>query len=779
MRRRRIVGAVFLLFVVFGAEAALAQQDAVRMRVEPGALGLDGVVRPGSWAGLRLVLDHLGADDRAVILRWSLSDEDGDRVVSEREATLARQRDGQVVWLYAALPAMLAPNVRFTMRCVDAQTKKVLTSTVFSPDRDRLARPDDTVLAVTSGANLGLSDYQRHETTHAPLKIVRGLSLSTLPDRWMGLQMLSTLVWTQDLGGDPADPQQVGDAALEALREWCFRGGHLVVVLPAVNPTWFSSPLADLLPVKKSATRRVDTDRWGEPEWMGSLRPAEPETVSQTVFRVDDADTGPDAPTVLLRDAEGRPVVVAKRYGFGRVTLVGLDLTQSPVQRAGMPRGERRLWSRVFHWTAPVYTEAYVKDQEKDQAFVPARRLRRQNLAAFIGDQIAMSSTVGMLLLGAVVLFGLYWLGAGCLLQPLLKLRGWERLTWPVFFGVVLTMAMATWTVAVLLRPHEASLRHVTVLDVDGRTGISRARSFTSVFLPDFGTTTLAITNASVAALPGGAHNLLASPGLSGDRRARGFIEPRSYVMNAADPHAAALPSRSTTKQLVLDYVGPTAGHLAGLAYPFEMVARTDITSDADGWPQGELIHTLPGTLTNVTVIQCRGESVDRRGQKRQLPARVWRPVDPTGYNAWASGQPLILKGAVDNHRDLVMPQATYRADRDLTREGYLGDLLNQQKGLLSAMSAVDESVMARHFALLTFFDALPPPNVRRTQRPHDVLVARGVTGPMTDLTPLLHGRRLIVLGHLKSSPLPVPLTLDGETPPSEGWTFVRMIYDY
>ncbi|MEE9403533.1 MAG: hypothetical protein V3V20_01455, partial [Algisphaera sp.] len=199
----------------------------------------------------------------------------------------------------------------------------------------------------------------------------------------------------------------------------------------------------------------------------------------------------------------------------------------------------------------------------------------------------------------------------------------------------------------------------------------------------------------------------------------------------------------------------------------------------ADGWPQGELIHTLPGTLTNVTVIQCRGESVDRRGQKRQLPARVWRPVDPTGYNAWASGQPLILKGAVDNHRDLVMPQATYRADRDLTREGYLGDLLNQQKGLLSAMSAVDESVMARHFALLTFFDALPPPNVRRTQRPHDVLVARGVTGPMTDLTPLLHGRRLIVLGHLKSSPLPVPLTLDGETPPSEGWTFVRMIYDY
>jgi len=57
--------------------------------------------------------------------------------------------------------------------------------------------------------------------------------------------------------------------------------------------------------------------------------------------------------------------------------------------------------------------------------------------------------------------------------------------------------------------------------------------------------------------------------------------------------------------------------------------------------------------------------------------------------------------------------------------------------------------------------------------------LGRGTVGPSVDLTALLQGRRLIILGQLKTGPLPLALTIGGETPPSDGWTFVRVIVDY
>lgn len=769
--------AVWLL--VF-AGVAEAQQNTVSLRVAPGGFGLDGVVRPGSWAGLRLLLDNPGADDRAVTLSWELADEDGDRVVTQRDVTLARQRDNQAVWLYAALPARLSGEDRFTARCVDAETGVLLASAAFGPNPDRLATPDDTLVAVTSAADLGLSDYGRHETAHAAVRMVRGVSLTSLPDRWTGLQAFSTFVWVPG-GGDPADPQQVSDAALEALREWCYRGGHLVVMIPAVNNTWFGSPLTDMLPVTAAEARRVDTRTWAQPDWMGSLRPDAPETVSQTVFRVDEP-SGADSPTVLLRDDEDRPVAVAGRFGFGRVTLLGVDLTQAPIRLSGMPRGERRLWSRLLNLTAPVYSEAYVAARERDRTFVPAAQLQRRPLGDFVGGQIAMTGTVSALLFGAVALFGLYWLLAGVVLQPLLKSRGRERWTWPVFAVVVLAFAGVAWGAAALVRPSAASLRHISVMDVDANAGTSRVRSFVSVFLPDFGVSEAALGQPAVAALPAAPHNLLAAPGLVGDVASPGFIEPRSYTVSAANPAVAQLPTRATTKRLVLDYVGPTLQPAEGLAQPFEITSRTPLTQGPDGWPVGELVHTMPGVLTNVTVIQCRGEGYDRRGDRRPLPPRVWRPSNGLGQDAWAPSDPLTFDGPVDDYRELVVPLPIYRSERDLTAEGYLGDLLAQEKGAAGALAGTltyDESVIARRFALMSFYDALPPPNFLKLDFPRDAAVGRGTVGPSVDLTALLQGRRLIILGQLKTGPLPLALTIGGETPPSDGWTFVRVIVDY
>lgn len=782
--------------------AARAQLDEVRLDIEQGFVGLDGYIRPGAWTPIRLSVDNLSADDRDVFLRWEHHDEDGDRVTAERRVTLTRQRDDQPVWLYAAVPMTTNRDTRWNLRAVDAESGALLSSTVVTPNPDLLLRDSEQLIAVTSSADLGINDVQRHETQQAPIRLVRGLSLARLPDRWQGLESLHAMVWTQDLGGDPADPLQVSESALVALREWVARGGHLVVVLPEVGQTWTSSPLADMLPVSAGQLRQRESVDWPMLPWIGVRRSEAPQPVMLTTFDVADDDS---RAAVLLRDDGGEPIVVAGRYGFGRVTVVGLDLTNPAVQRNGV-NSQQRIWNHIFNWRFPILSESVSEALTKQNELMPAERISSVvDLIDFIPDRIAMSGTVGALLLGAIFLFGLYWLIAGWLVQPLLKRKGLERLSWVGFVALVLVFAGVAWSGAALLRPGTTSVSHVTVLDYDGNSGLARGRAYVSIFVPEFGRAEVATDSPRVAWLPGAAHNLISSPGFSPSAAETGFVDTQAYTIDTASPDVAALPVRATSKQLMIDYLGPVDADLPGLADPYSIAVTTPITADGQGWPVGEVRHTLAGTLTNVRVIYCRGEFSDARGNVRQDPPQVWSYRNAKGENRWSPDEPLRLAGrpaAPNGPEPLVAPFRNWEqinTERDWKGEGFLGRRIGEQKGPGLAQQAVgmhhgqappaavptvsaDESVIARQFELLTFFDALPPPDVRRDPDVADFTSSYVMSrrlGPRLDLTPLTHGRRVIILGHLRDSLLPVPLSIDGETPDSDGWTVVRWVYDF
>lgn len=779
--------------------AARAQLDEVRLDVEQGFVGLDGFVRPGAWTPIRLSVDNLSADDRDVFLRWQHSDEDGDRVTAERRVTLTRQRDDQPVWLYAAAPMTTNRDTRWNLRAVDAESGELLASAAVSPNPDLLLRNSEQLIAVTSTADLGLTDVQRYETQQAPIRLVRGLSLSRLPDRWQGLDALHAFVWTQDLGGDPADPLQVSESALTGLREWVARGGHLVVMLPEVGQTWTGSPVADMLPVSAGQLRQVESEDWASLPWIGGRRSEEPVPLNVTTFDVRDDD--PRA-AVLLRDQEGRPIVVAGRYGFGRVTVVGMDLTSPAVRSSAIFISQRRLWNHIFNWRFPILTEEYAASEIKANRMLPSHRISTEvDLISFIPERIAMSGTVGVLLIGAILLFGLYWLLAGWLVQPLLKRKGLERLSWVGFVALVLVFAGVAWSGAALLRPGGTSVSHVTVLDYDGNAGLARGRAFVSIFVPTFGLAEVATASPRVAWLGGESHNLISSPGFSPTAAETGFVDTQAYTVDAASPDGAALPVRATSKQLMVDYLGPVDGDLPGLADPFSIAVTEPIEADAQGWPVGKVRHTLPGTLTNVRVIYCRGEFSDARGNVRQDPPQVWSYLNAGGQNRWSPDEPLVLAGrpaAPNLPEPLVAPFRNWdqiNFERDWQGEGFLGRRIGEQKGpglvnqaaggyggAPAAPVSADESVIARQFELLTFFDALPPPDVRRNPDKADFTASYVMSrrlGPRLDLTPLTHGRRVIILGHLRDAPLPIPLSIDGETPASDGWTVVRWVYDF
>ncbi|MEO0514164.1 MAG: hypothetical protein AAF086_02570 [Planctomycetota bacterium] len=785
---RRLILVVGLCML---AGAAKAQLDEVLLDIEQGYLGLDGYVRPGTWTPIRLSVDNLAADDRDVIFRWEHQDEDGDRVSAERKVTLTRQRDDQPVWMYAAVPMTTNRDTRWSLRAVDAESGELLAAATAQPNGELLLRDSEQLIAVTTTADLGLTDYQRHETQQAPIQIVRGLSLSRLPDRWQGLEALSAFVWTQDLGGDPADPLQVSEAALSSLREWVYRGGHLVVMLPEVGQTWTSSPLADMLPVSAGQLRQRENTTWPFLPWIGGSRSDVVQPLTVTTF-----DVGVDAPgvTVLLRDDAGEPIVVAGRYGFGRVTVVGMDLTAPSVRLSADFSSQQRLWNHIFNWRFPVLSEAFADSEIKANRMLAAERITQDvNLIGFVPDRIAMSGTVGTLLVGAIFLFGAYWLVAGWLIQPILKRKGLERLTWVGFVGLVVVFAGVAWGGAALLRPSAESVSHVTVLDYDGNTGVARGRAFVSMFVPTFGRAQVATTSPRIGALASPTHSLLSSPGFSPEAAETGFVDTQSYAVEAAAPDTLDVPVRATSKQLMVDYLGPVDGDLPGLAQPFSIGVASPIVADDMGWPVGEVRHTLPGTLTNVRVIYCPGEQIDSRGNVRQMTPQVWSYVNAAGSNRWSPDEPLLLAGRPDaNSREVLY--APFRQwnqinfERDWKSEGFLGRRIGEQKGpglgdLAGAGGGTaDESVIARHFELLTFFDALPPPDVRRNPDQVDWTASYVFSrrlGQRLDLTPLTQGRRVIVLGHLRDSPLPLPLTIDGQTPNSNGWTVVRWVYDF
>ena len=802
---------------------AAGQLQELRVSIEQGYAGLDGYIRPGQWAPIRLSVDNPAADDRDVVFRWQVEDEDGDRVLAQRRATLTRQRDNQPVWLYAPVPRNTRDTTRWSLQALSASTGQQLASLTFQPQESLLLRQGQTLIGVTSAADLGLADAGQHVTSHAPIRLVRGLTLGRLPDRWQGLEALHALVWTGDQGEDPADPLRVPEAGLEALRGWVYRGGHLVVVLPEVGQSWTQSALADMLPVTDRQLRPVESADWWQIEGIGGMLQlddaesaaiAGDRTMTVTTFDVAEDDA---RATVLVRDAEDRAVVVAGRYGFGAVTLVGLDLTSAVVRRNGGMVGDRRLWHQVFGWNFPLLPPDKVELEKRSNRLLTAERVSGQNrvvgLGRFLPGQIAMTGTVAALLLAAVVWFGVYWLVAGWLIQPLLRWRGHERWSWVGFVATVGVFAAVAWAGAAWLRPVETDLRHVTVLDYDGNSRVAHGRAMASLFVPRFGNAELRVGQAQLpeglgpdggagaagaagSAGPGAGNrpgaggvvgNLLSAPGFSELEEDRGFLDPQAYLLDAAAPAATRLPVRSTSKAISLDYLGPVDADHPGLAEPFAISATTPLSLGDDGWPRGEVTHTLPGELTNVQVIFCPGEAVDARGRRRPLPPRVWRYVDERGVNRWAPGSPLRLAGRPAEPLPLTPPLRSWSAVPDLrdwkNEEGLLGRRFDEaQVDEGAATLGSDESVMVRHLELLSFFDAVPIADLKRdpdNPRLEDAKLLRRILGVRLDMTPLLRGRRVIILGHLKDGPLPLPLSVDGQTPPSRGWTFVRWVYDF
>ncbi len=767
------------MLVMLTAVAVWPQSSRQTLSVDTKDVGVSGFVRPGQWTPLRVTVDNPSIDDLELRFTWSVRDADGDEVAAQRTAVINAQRRERL-WLYAPIPMSASRDATWTVQAASTEDPGALAIEPVSVgvSDSRWVLPGTGVIALMSGQDLGLGDYAQHVTQHEPLEVVRDLSLADLPDNALGLAGLDAVIWTAETGGDPAGADTPA-TVFPALREYVLRGGHLVIVMPTVGETWTQSPLADFLPV---APERVRRETGPVPRFGGTMLP----DVESTSFYEFDVRDAPDA-AVLFRNEAGRPLVVQARRGFGTVTLIGMDLTKAEFSRQNAA-DKQRLWNTVFGWTSPVWNANQVRlglarGESKPPTLKPADDMVPRALAGFVPGRVAMRGTISTILLVAMALLMLY-VAAAAVSFFVLRGRGAARHAWAVFGLIVLGFSVVAWSGAWVARPATLQAQHFSVMDVDGAAGTARVRSWVSLFVPRFGIAEVSLPPDDFPPI-GPVTNRLAALGFERDG-GLGFLDSQRYVVDLDDPATLNLPVRSTTRRLTLDVLTSQTRDVEGPAGPASFGPASFVALDppahdpAAGTLTARLQHSLPGNLHDVTVVYCPGEGY--RGRDRAvLTPWVWRPnVDAgSGQRApWTPGQVLEINGRPNDAQRLVIkPDDMFEAkERNMKQEGFLGVLLDQQRGVAEQVSAGDDTV-TREMLMLSFFDALPPPWFSKTDWPVPTALRRPL-GRDLDLSDLLSGPRLIVLGNLPDGPLPADLKVDGRTPPATGWTLVRLIYD-
>jgi len=500
---------------------------------------------------------------------------------------------------------------------------------------------------------------------------------------------------------------------------------------------------------------------------------------------------------VLCRDDTGVPLAVAGRYGFGRVTLIGIDLTSPQMIRMGLPSGRFNVWHDVFGWRSEAIPWTQLEEYAKDsRLYRPEYRDQKPIDGELIDRVIDMQETVGPLLLGASALFAIYW-GLAC---PgswfLLRRQKLEQHSWVVFTGIACVFVAIAWLAALFARPAEARAAHYSVVDLDDKTGQVRVLSWATVFVPEHGKVRLDVDAGGKAASANGPSGTITAIGSLEDAGDSGFLDSQSYEVDAAAPSAMDVPFRGTAKRVQIDWRGPVES-LAWPAAPAPAAPATTAPATQPTQPaavvrsnshgihgkikrkadllEGVLTHDLPGDLEEVRLIYPAADG----GEPWVSAVPRWRPGQPLDLRA-------VTSALSDTGRAARQRLAIRAANSDENWTGYLGDLLRYAPGTTLDPATgrrldIAPTSLVQAAQLLTFFDNLPPPRSisSKTTSVFNTEKERGISrgpGRALEMSQALRIGRVIVIGQVADAPMLAPLHADGRALPNKGWTFVRWV---
>ena len=498
---------VALLAALATAADARAAERPADIEVKLLRFGTGDILRGGGVVALQLELRSSLDRVAEVELALELPNADLD-IVEHGRTVVLNPGQAQRRWIYGDLPPLdqgALGGVLVDLRLYELEGgERVrdlgtvrLSPTIAENPPKVLGAAEDAFLLVGPRA-AGLDIYSQVASggdipAMNPTTVLGNLrDVDSFPDRWEGYETFDTVVWAN---GSIA-PSRLSEEAARALRQWVERGGNLVIALPAAGDPWsvgvadrhaFSAilpsqaperiddvPVADILPLlsldaslrdPKARTRLVVFDQAAlDRGWRPFL--------SMPARRV-----GVGLAPIPADSIDGRVVAIRRAYGFGHVTVVGIDIEEIAargLQTPALPQGDA-FWNRLLGRRADTPSGAEYQALADGGRLTAARGYSTDlGEGDMIAPQIGLSGEAALGVLAAVAVFGLYWLLAGPLGFAILKAMKRERWAWVVYVLVAAVFSAVILAVARPLAASNARIRHLLVLDAIERPKVDR-----------------------------------------------------------------------------------------------------------------------------------------------------------------------------------------------------------------------------------------------------------------------------------------------------------------
>ena len=699
-------------------------------------VGLAGHYKVGEWTPLWVTLQSAADLQVRVIVNVSDSDDNVTSCV------------GRVV----PLPAGTATRIETRFRTgrlsgellveVADEEGKLLASRRLRPGTDSSvdlppAIKLDLPLWITLG-NIDLFAAGQGVEIDRNLREARLETLERLPTDWRAMQSVDLLILPtgRRAGGGASLLTELSPARNELLRNWVQMGGHLLVSVGSEAALWRESPLAAWIPVIEGemALRQLSSFE----SYAGRAAPLK---FSGTIPAARLAPLPRN--NVVIRDLGSSQALVADiPYGFGRVTVVALDLDAELLSNwpllktvvykltgaAASAKPATRKTNRQL--THVGVTELATQLQQTHEAFATVRRP-------------SYWWVMGLILLYIVVIGPLdYFLVQRVFRRP--------ELTWLTFLLFVAAgVFLGRWN-ANRTNGQNLQVNQFDLVDMDAASGTVRANTWVSVYAPEH-------------------------------RRFSIAIEPRPpFSGSPSDPKSKPAPA-----EIALSWMAPPENSVGGLyrTGSANLGGRT-YRFDAGG----NLVENLPVPQWSTASVSAAWES---------------HAASPPAASQLKSFGPGQLNGSLTQNLDLPLEDcllvvdgwayipttadATLKPGVEWQLKGDGGSRPRELKALLTQEKRTRRSTEdAKTTEILATTEAYNPLGRNRGQQVamvtfyeaaggHDYTGLTNAALRGLELTDLMQRGRAVLIGRLAASPTDV--LIDGvSVEPSARSTWVRLV---
>jgi hypothetical protein len=509
---------VCLAALVFTAPAFGAAPKVAVEGLQLGLAGNENLYKVGAWTPLRVQL-KAGAEPFAGFMEVVIPDDHGTPTVFHSRAISLGANATE--WF----PAYTRPGTLYTeitIRLLDKDGRRVgqewvsssigqqreTDSRLIARQRDLQSLGPEQALIVTLGSPAGVNGIAnlpgfKGGNRSGDLSFVKVAPIATdsLPARWYGYDAAEAVVIDTN---DRAAMNAVEAGRGEALKAWVRGGGHLVVAVASNWQQVRDSVLADILPAELGGLTQID-DLGSLESFAGSSRPISGAGSPRvTVARLEKIE----ARGGKALDSTTAPLVVRGPYGFGRVTLIGIDVDQKPF---AVWDDRALFWSKAIDLRQPAGESNPTMGPGGGALYQPGEtdlstRLHR-SLEQFPGVRLVPFGWVAFFIFIYILLIGP---GDYFFLKKVLKRM---ELTWVTFPLIVLTVSLAAYFAAYAFKGTELKVNKVDVMDLDEEKGLMRGSSFFTAFSPQNRDYSVAVVPESVNRTAG-----TGAPGASNDR---------------------------------------------------------------------------------------------------------------------------------------------------------------------------------------------------------------------------------------------------------------------